>query len=114
MINVKLGESLNSVKREIILILIITGLSLFLRLIFLDLKSVWLDEAASFYFAKENPLGLPHTLAFNDNHPPLYYLVLHFFLRYGSSEFILRFSYAIAGALTIPVFYLLGKNYFLL
>jgi len=112
MISIKLGKSLDAVNRETIIILMITVLGLFLRLTFLDLKSVWLDEAASFCFAKESPLDLPRLLGSTDNHPPLYYLILHFFLQYGSNEFILRLSSIIAGTLTIPVVYLLGKKLF--
>jgi len=45
-----------------------------------------------------------------DNHPPLYFLLLHFMVRLaGQSEFALRFPSLAFSVLTVPLLYALGK-----
>jgi 4-amino-4-deoxy-L-arabinose transferase-like glycosyltransferase len=41
---------------------------------------------------------------------PLPYLVAHFVLRIGASEFVLRFAAALVGILTVPAVYMLGQT----
>ncbi len=43
--------------------------------------------------------------------PPLFYWVEHVMLMLGNNEFILRFIPALLGVLTIPLFYMIGKEF---
>jgi uncharacterized membrane protein len=44
-----------------------------------------------------------------DQHPPLYYTLLHFWMTFGDSATIVRALSALLSTLTIPVIYLLGR-----
>ncbi len=88
--------------RSLILILL---LSFFLRVFLLDFESLWLDEGSSIRFAK---LGVAEIFESTqtDAHPPLYYLLLHFWIKiFGDSEFSVRFPSVIFGVLTVWVVY---------
>lgn len=61
-----------------------------LRLATLDRQSFWLDEAVSYRTAIRPLPALLDIVAQQDIHPPLYYVVLHYWLLGGDSEFWLR------------------------
>jgi len=61
-----------------------------LRLATLDKQSFWLDEAVSYRTAALPLPALLDAVAQQDIHPPLYYVLLHYWLRAGDSEFWLR------------------------
>ncbi len=71
------------------------------------------DEVATVYIAAR---PLPDLLAYLRGapfeHPPLYYLLAHAWLRLGDSEAVLRALSALLGALTVPVVGLLGATLF--
>lgn len=83
-----------------------------LRFHALDLQSLWLDELASVEVASHGSLGAVATEALrHDVHPPLYFLLLHVAMQaFGDSEFALRALSAAAGALAIPLIFLLGRK----
>lgn len=90
---------------------LITFLAFILRLIGSN-QSLWLDEAASISIARL-PLANILSAAGSDFHPPLSYLLLHFWLPLaGKSESILRFPNIVFGSLTIPALYFLLKAFF--
>jgi mannosyltransferase len=91
-----------------LLITMITILGLIVRVAWLGSKSLWTDEAHSLYFATQSVTNIFTNLC--DPHPPAYYALLHVFLTVGKSEFWLRLPSAIAGALTIPLLYVLGRD----
>ena len=63
--------------------------SLIVRLVSAN-QSFWLDEGVSISFARL-PLGSLFTSIANDFHPPLYYLLLHFWLPIaGRAEWLIR------------------------
>lgn len=88
-----------------------TFLAFTLRLIGSN-QSFWLDEAASISIARL-PLANILSAASSDFHPPLSYLLLHFWLPLaGKSESILRFPNIVFGSLAIPALYFLLKAFF--
>jgi len=93
--------------------IIIFGLTLLgggLRLYNIGSKGLWLDEAFSVWLGWQ---PLPEMLAWLlkvDQHPPLYYTLLHFWMVFGDTATIIRSLSALMGTLTIPVLYTLGKR----
>jgi len=85
--------------------------SLILRLIGAN-QSFWLDEGASISIARL-PLAGILSSAGSDVHPPLYYLLLHFWLPLaGKSEWLIRFPNIVIGAIAVPALYFLLKTLF--
>jgi mannosyltransferase len=83
----------------------------------LGYHSLWCDEAVSFFIGDDNVSSiLRHSLTYDrpliDVNPPLYWLLLHFVLNFGSSEWWLRFPSAVFGILLIPVLYFLWRRLF--
>lgn len=88
------------------MIFAILFIGLFLRLILIN-QSFWLDEAASLVIARL-PLNQLFSAINNDFHPPLYYLLLHYWLKLGiTNEWFLRLPNVIFGVLSIWVLYLI-------
>ena len=83
--------------------------ALCLRMLALGSKSLWSDEAFSWWHALLGPAeiwarnGDPH-------HPPLYYIVLSWVVPISDSEYALRFPSALASALTVLFVYLLARR----
>lgn len=86
-------------------------------------RSLWWDESLSLQRASydlsrilSNQIILTDTarevITF-DNHPPLYFLLLHFVIKLaGQSEFSLRFPSLAFSVLTVPLLYVVGKQLF--
>ncbi len=84
------------------MIYIILILAFVLRLITLN-QSFWLDEAISALTAQK-PFLYQWTGITGDFQPPLFYLILHFFLKLGiTSEWFLRIPSVVFGVLTVFV-----------
>jgi len=82
----------------------------FLRVYQIGGKGLWLDEAFSVWLGWQ-PVGeMLSWLVRIDQHPPLYYLLLHFWMALGDDPATVRALSAIFGTLTIPVVYLLGRR----
>jgi len=81
-----------------------------LRFVFLGNHSLWVDELFSLLYARLNTADLLAQVGQNDNHPPLYYLLLNFWIRMtGESEFAIRSLSALFGVLAVVVTYGLGR-----
>src|SRR3989344_8853773 len=90
---------------------LITFFAFILRLIGSN-QSFWLDEGASISIA-QLPLANILSAAGSDFHPPLFYLLLHFWLPLADkSEWLIRLPNIVLGSLTIPAFYFLLKAFF--
>ncbi|WP_158301498.1 glycosyltransferase family 39 protein [Methanocella paludicola] len=90
----------------------ISLLTLVLRLYHLGLDSLWLDESFSIVLSQNSLTGII-ALASEDVHPPLYYLLLHFFLSLpGQIELVARMPSVIFGVLAIFPLYFLAKDLF--
>ena len=88
----------------------ITLLGGFLRFYWIDSQGLWLDEAFSVWMGRQ-PVGEMFSwLVCIDQHPPFYYLLLHFWMALGDDAFTVRALSALLGTLTIPVIYLLGRR----
>lgn len=105
-----LVHALSSRDRYIQALLFLTILGAFLRLYHLDYNSIWLDEAVTYSYAQKSFLEIWGVTSGGEYNPPLFYWLEHVMLFFGRSEFILRLIPAVLGILTIPIFYLIGKE----
>lgn len=86
-------------------VLAITVLGGVLRFAALGAKTLWLDEAFSLWVARHDLPTLFAWLTQIDHHPPLYYALLHFWVRwFGDSAEAIRSLSALTSTLAIPVF----------
>ncbi|OGK20580.1 hypothetical protein A3C23_05285 [Candidatus Roizmanbacteria bacterium RIFCSPHIGHO2_02_FULL_37_13b] len=71
---------------------------------------IWRDEAFSYFMARENLMNIVLTTA-RDNNPPLYYILLHFWMKiFGPSSIAMRSLSMIFFAVMIYFCYLLLKR----
>ncbi len=92
------------------MLIVLTVAAFALRFYNLGFNSIWLDEGSTLGFARQSLLGIWESTAGGEFNPPLFYYIEHFMLIFDNSEFILRFVPALLGALTIPVFYFIGRE----
>ena len=82
-----------------------------MRVLLLRTKGLWLDESFSIWLANHSVAEMLQWIVKIDQHPPLYYLTLHFWVaRFGDTVYAVRLLSALVGAGTIPVIYLIGKR----
>jgi mannosyltransferase len=93
---------------KILILLTITGL--ILRLWHIGDVSFWLDETLMISYSHQSfiSIGGMEMDAFN---PPTWYWIEHAVLYFGSGEAVLRLVPALLGTCTIPLFYLLGREF---
>jgi hypothetical protein len=92
----------------VILITVIGGL---LRVILLGSRGMWLDETFSVWLANHSVADLLQWTVRLDQHPPLYYLLLHYWIALnGDTPYYARLFSVLFGAGTIPIIYLIGKR----
>lgn len=93
------------------LMVFITLLGGFLRALMLSDKGMWLDETFSVWLASRDIPEMLQWIVQIDQHPPLYYLLLHFWIKLnGASPYDVRLISVIFGMAAIPVIYLIGKR----
>ena len=103
---------INNKKFYIICLAAIVLFGIFLRIINLDLDNLFTDEAQSIYYSQYNLKDITKFIYY-DNHPPLHFYLLHFWMEYfGTTEFAARFLSVIFGVLSIILMFLLGKEIF--
>jgi mannosyltransferase len=73
-------------------------------------KSLWIDEAFSVWIARQPLAEGISWLARIDQHPPLYYALLHLWLRLGDGPAAVRLFSALVSVLNVPVLYGLGAR----
>ena len=98
-------NTFRSLPRDVILVAAISAAAAVPRLLFLGKESLWMDEGATVYFAQD-------CWTFVRPDMPLYYFLLHFWLFFGKSEFMLRLPSAVLSVATVPALYSLGKRLF--
>jgi mannosyltransferase len=104
-------RSLLTKSRYIQILIVLTIAGFFLRFYNLGYNSLWLDEATTYSISSQSFAGIWQTIAAGEFNPPLFYWIEHLMLVFGNSEVVLRFIPAVLGVLSIPVFYLAGKEF---
>lgn len=93
------------------LVLIITLIGGGLRILLLDSKGMWLDETFSVWLANHSVGDMLQWTARIDQHPPLYYLLLHSWIALnGDTPHDVRLLSVLFGVGAIPIIYLIGKR----
>src|SRR5512137_1136481 len=93
------------------LVIVITLVAGGLRMLLLGTKGMWLDEAFSVWMASHSVGDMLQWMVRIDQHPPLYYLLLHYWIALnGDTPYYARLLSVLFGAATIPVIYLIGKR----
>lgn len=96
---------------ELIFLAAIVAVATFLRFYRIGEKTVWLDEAFSVWVARHSLWDAWRWLIRIDQHPPLYYNLLHFWIRlFGDLQGPVRALSALASALTVPIFYAAARR----
>ncbi|HOC92824.1 MAG TPA: glycosyltransferase family 39 protein [bacterium] len=80
-----------------------------LRVFMLDARVFNIDEAFSFTISRLSPSDILRASA-AENHPPLFYLLLHPFSSIGASPTVLRVIPALAGCAAGALLYTVGKR----
>ncbi|MFN8486924.1 MAG: glycosyltransferase family 39 protein [Caldilineaceae bacterium] len=88
-------------------------LGAFLRFYRIDSKTLWLDEAFSVWIAHHALTESWSWLIRIDQHPPLYYSLLHFWQGlFGDSQGVVRAFSALCSTLALPFFYAACRRWF--
>ena len=90
----------------------VTLLAAFLRMHALTAKSFWLDEGVSIDIARLPWPRFLHVMWSGEANMALYYLVLRFWLIFGSSEGFVRGLSVLFSVATVPVVFFLGARLF--
>jgi uncharacterized membrane protein len=86
-------------------------IALALRLRDLGGPSLWVDEAMSVVFAAKPLPELFHLLVTQDIHPPLYPVLLHYWIAVaGNSETAVRLPSVLFGVMLVPLIYYSGSR----
>ena len=93
------------------LVISITLIGGFLRVLLLGTKGMWLDETFSVWLANHSLPEMLQWIVKIDQHPPLYYLLLHYWIALrGDTPYDVRLLSVLFGTGTIPIIYLIGKR----
>ncbi len=92
---------------ETLVLVGVLALGALLRLVNLGHSSLWLDEIHTVRMAA---ITMPGTIQHpGDQHPPLYYLLMHYWSQVGQSEFWLRLPSALGGFVGVCLMWPIGK-----
>lgn len=93
-------------------LVMLTLLGALLRLYHLGYKTLWFDEAVTFWISKGSSLSEILQLNAEQNSAPvLFTLLTSFILDLGETEFILRLIPWFAGVVSIPAIYFLARQF---
>jgi 4-amino-4-deoxy-L-arabinose transferase-like glycosyltransferase len=93
-------------------LLVVTALAVLLRLLFLGQDSFWGDEILSVQRAQLDWEAFREFMQGGVPAMALYYVLLHFWVLLGDSEFTVRLLSVIFAVVTVPLVFLLGKRLF--
>jgi len=100
----------------LLVLLLLMGFSL--RLLRLEDREMWYDEAFAVLYAEKQPEAIiygtitPIEGAASDIHPLLYYFFLHGWMVLGQSPFVVRFPSAVIGLLTLCMVFRIARELF--
>jgi len=102
-------------RRRLLLALVLAVFALYMWRI--EAKSIWWDESLSLHRARadvayilSNHIDFPGSPTI-DLHPPLYFLVLHMFVRAaGESDLVLRLPSVLFAVVLVPLLYAMGRR----
>jgi len=103
------GSLLPAPQRWLLLLFLtaIAGIGIGLRLYRLGEESLWLDEVASIRNAELSAVDIWGA----DSHPPLYYLLLHYWMQWSDyDEGRLRLLSVLLSLAALPAIYLIGRR----
>ena len=93
------------------LVILITLIGAGVRVFRLANNGMWLDETFSVWVANQSVADMLQWIVKIDQHPPLYYLLLHYWITLnGDTPYHVRLLSVLFGAGTIPIIYLIGKR----
>ena len=99
--------------RDLSVLIAVLMLAVILRIYLIGNHGLWQDELSSLRFAKFSLTELIREVAAIDNHPPTYYIILHYWISiFGESEASLRMPSAIFSVLSVLYTYKVGKMLF--
>jgi len=91
-------------------LILVTAFGAALRFAWLGRESLWLDEAFSVAQAQKALPSLMRIVAQGEGNPPLYHVLLHFWMAFGKSEVAARSLSALLGTASIPLLCRLGRR----
>ena len=91
---------------------LIIALGAALALYKLGSKSLWVDEITTIRISLGSFSAIVESLKHYHNAPPLYYFILHPFVRLTTSEFMVRLPSAVFSIVSLYVCYRLGREFF--
>jgi 4-amino-4-deoxy-L-arabinose transferase-like glycosyltransferase len=95
-----------------LILLAILLAALFTRIYQLNTEDLWLDEAIAVSISNNSLGGLLES-SLPDGNPPLYYLLLHYWMwLFGDSEFSVRLPSALFGLFSVAMIYKVGSILF--
>ncbi len=104
------GPPFGPVTRMVIIAATVGVLVLSLLLRFWTKSDLWLDEALTVNIARR-PLHQLPSLLHRDGAPPLYYALLHVWMRwFGTSDLAVRSLSGLFGVITVPLVWLAGRR----
>ena len=98
-------------RRELAIVIALTALGAGLRFAWLGTQSFWYDESLTVELARASAHGMLHGVRAHEATPPLYFAAAWVWAQaFGTGEAALRSLSAVAGVLTVPVAYALGRE----
>ena len=100
-------------RRQLIALAALTAAALALRLVHLTRFELFVDEAATWWFAKLIAAGGLSEQMRLEPTPPLYYSLIGGLMKlFGESDLVMRLPSAVFGAAAIPIVFALGRTLF--
>lgn len=95
-------------------IILITMLALAVRLFHLGYQSIWGDEYLTLakYSVGNSLADLLRNIWATATHPPVYFVITHYWFKLGHSEFMMRFPSMLFGVAAVPLVYALTSRLF--
>jgi mannosyltransferase len=93
-------------------LILITAVAAFLRFHALGVRGLWLDEVISVLISRKSLPQLFQALQGNEINMGLYYVLLHFWMKMGTSESFLRLMSVVCSVAAIPFIYGIGSRLF--